>query len=101
VKSAGILSSDYPIQRIWQVNQNEYEGDQNIGLDEGCVRLVVWRSIDYEMRVDELSEDEYQFITALVEGKTFGEIAEMAFSQELGEILQRCIQTGLIIEFSV
>jgi len=101
VSSASLISSDYPVHHIWQVNQNDYEGGQSVSLDEGQAKLLVWRSADYGMRVDALNENEYRFIEGLLEGKTFGYIAEAAYPQALGEILQRCIQMGLIQSFSV
>jgi len=101
VSSASLICSEYPVHHIWQVNQSDYEGDQSVSLDEGHARLIIWRSADYGMRIDELNENEYQFIEGLFEGKTFSYIAELAYPQALGEILQRCIQMGLIQGFSV
>ena len=100
VSSASLISSKHPIQKIWQVNQDDYQGDLSVNLDEGSVSLVIWRSADLGMRIDELSKDETTFINAVLKGASFGELAELDYSQGLDVIVQRCIQTGLIIGFS-
>jgi len=99
VSSANLLSSPYPIQQIWQVNQADYSGDLSVDLDDGGVNLVIWRSADLGMRIDELSDDETTFISAVLKNATFGEIAELSFRQSLDVVVQRCIQSGLIIGF--
>lgn len=99
VSSAQLLSSPYPIQKIWQINQADHQGDLSVNLDDGGVNLVIWRNADLGMRIDALSEDETRFIAAVLNKASFGDIAELSFSQGLDEMVQRCIQTGLIIGF--
>ena len=99
VSSANLLSSPYPIQQIWQVNQADYHGDLSVNLDDGGVNLVIWRNADLGMRIDELSDDEMTFIAAVLKNASFGDIAELNFSQSLDVVVQRCIQAGLIIGF--
>jgi len=99
VNSAFLIQSPYPIQRIWQVNQNDYQEAHSVHLDEGGISLVIWRSADFGMRIDELNEDETRFISAVLNSASFGDIAELEFTQALDVIVQRCIQTGLIIGF--
>jgi len=100
VSSANLLTSLYPIQRIWQVNQHDFQGDHSVSLDEGGVSLVIWRCADFGMRIDELNEDETKFLSAVLNCASFGQIAEIDFNQGLDEIVQRCIQTGLVIGFT-
>ena len=71
-----LLESDFPVHFIWQVNQDDKEesvDDGPIDLDSGGVRLFVWRQ-GLEMRIDMLTEAEWQFAQLLVCGTTFGEI---------------------------
>jgi hypothetical protein len=98
--SAHLLSSPYPVQKIWQVNQADYHGDISVNLNEGGVNLVIWRNADLGMRIDELSDDEITFISAILNNASLGDIAELTFSQGLDVIVQRCIQTGLITSFN-
>jgi hypothetical protein len=100
VSSAHLLSSPYPVQKIWQVNQADFDGDQSVNLDAGGVNLVVWRNADLGMRIDALSDDETTFISAVLNNASLGDIAELTFSQDLNLIVQRCIQAELIIGFS-
>ena len=99
VSSAYLLSSPYPIHHIWRVNQADYNGDISVNLDDGNVSLVVWRNAALGMCIDELSDDETTFITAVLKNASFGDIAELSFTQGLDVIVQRCIQAGLIIGF--
>jgi len=100
VSSAQLLTSPYPIQQIWQVNQADYQGDLSVNLDDGGVSLVIWRNADLGMQIDELSDDETTFIKAVLNNASFGDIAELSFSKGLDQVVQRCIQSGLIIGFS-
>ena len=99
VSSAQLLASLYPIQKIWQVNQADYQGDPSVNLDDGGVSLVIWRNAELGMRIDELSDDETRFIKAVLNNASFGDIAELSFSKSLDQVVQHCIQTGLIIGF--
>ena len=97
---AHLLSSHYPIHKIWQVNQAEYTGDLSVDLDEGHVNLILWRDTELGMRIDKLSEDEKIFIHAVLKNASFGELAELNYNESLDKIVQRCIQKGLIIGFT-
>lgn len=41
--SLRLLRSDWPVQRVWRVNQPDWEGDQVVDLDTGDVALAVYR----------------------------------------------------------
>lgn len=99
--SAFVVRSEFPIQQIWQVNQDEYEGEGIVNLDDGASCLVVWRNAVFGMRIDVLSEQEYAFLKAVKEAKPFGEIATMVSASELTGILGRCMQTGLVVGFEL
>jgi len=99
VSSAHLLSSPYPVHKIWQTNQADFNGESSVNLDDGDVNLVIWRNTELAMRIDEISEDETTFLSAVLNNASFGDIAELTFSQSLDLIVQRCIQTGIIIGF--
>lgn len=96
-----LMKSDYPVQKIWQVNQDGFQGDPIVNLNDGAVNLVVWRDAEFEMRIDELTDEEFQFLLAIKEASTFGEIALMSFSPALEVLLPRCIQMGLVTGFTL
>ncbi|MFC3151084.1 DUF2063 domain-containing protein [Litoribrevibacter euphylliae] len=99
--SAFLMTSDYPVHQIWEVNQDDHQGDQTVNLDDGAVQLVIWRSADYGMRIDLLRDAEYQFLFALDQQKTFGEIAQLTCGEHLNELLPKFIQLGLIAGFNL
>ncbi|HFD86661.1 MAG TPA: hypothetical protein ENJ35_03175 [Gammaproteobacteria bacterium] len=42
--SLQLLTSNYPVHRIWQVNQESFEGEDCVELDEGGAQLLIFRS---------------------------------------------------------
>ena len=99
--SATLLRSPYPVHRIWSVNQDDFQGEPSISLDEGAVELVIWRKTDFGMQIDALSEDEYMFLSAVMNKKSLVEISELSLNQAVELVFQRCIQAGLIIGFKL
>lgn len=53
-----LIQSPYPILRIWEANQDDYQGNEIVNLDEGGVKLLVWRQ-DMHIRMNLLSEKEW------------------------------------------
>jgi hypothetical protein len=84
--SLQLLASDYPIHRIWMVNQNDPQ-DVVISLDEGPSRLAVIRP-QSEVEVRELSIGEFELLRCLVDGKPVGQAFESAVSLETNFDLQ-------------
>lgn len=72
-KNGTLISSIYPIHRIWETNQPDYEGDETVNLDEGGVRLFIWRKV-LDLRIDRLEEVEWQILKIFQEKRTFEEI---------------------------
>ncbi len=98
--SAGLLASDYPVQRIWQVNQDDWTGDQAVDLAAGGARLVVWRQ-GHEMRIDAPDPDAWFLLEAIDAGQTLGEIGDHAVVQDLDTVLPHCVQQGWIAGFGL
>ncbi|MHB1947652.1 MAG: HvfC/BufC family peptide modification chaperone [Gammaproteobacteria bacterium] len=73
-----LLSSEYPIHRIWEVNQETYEGDQTITLMENeRYYFFVFRQ-GLIMRIDVISHDEWQILTWIQSGLTIAQVCEQA-----------------------
>jgi hypothetical protein len=98
--SAHLLASNYPVQRIWQVNQDDWTGDQSVDLNEGDTRLIVWRQ-GHDMRIDEPNPAEWRLLNAIAAGKTLGEIGAAEGLKELDSVLPRCVQNGWIAGFEL
>lgn len=96
----GLKRSSYPVHRIWQVNQEGHESDDIINLDDGGIRMVVWRD-ELTMRIDPLNESEWTLINAVRSGKKFEEICRIfsAMNEEdlIGQFLARCFHNGWIL----
>jgi len=98
--SAALLPSDFPIHRIWQVNQEDWDGDQHVQLDDGGVRVIVWRQ-GYDMRIDELNADQWWLLNAIARGAPFGELSDSGQAADFDTLLPDCVQRGWIAGFTV
>ena len=80
-----LLCSDYPVHRIWAVNQPDtvdaQMGDVSVDLDEGPVRALISRP-KFEVRIEPLGEGEYHWLTALAEGRSIGEAVECGLEKD-------------------
>lgn len=60
-----LLQSPYPVHRIWQVNQADWQGDETVSLQEGGVNLLIQRRtisgalLRYELIVQALDDEQF------------------------------------------
>jgi hypothetical protein len=99
-ESASLIRSDFPIQKIWQVNQPEWQHGQTVNLDEGGCRLIVWRQ-QYDMRIDELNESEWRLLDGVANGIRLEELTEQANIPDFDVLLPACVQRGWIANFEL
>lgn len=102
-KNCTLLESVYPIHRIWESNQDDYKGDNQVNLDEGGVRLIIWRH-GLTMHMDPLDDPQWALLTELNQHQLFGQVCEK-FSQthtneDIGIVLSSILQRGWIASFS-
>lgn len=99
-----LLRSNYPIVRIWQVNQAGYENDPLVDLAEGGVKLLVIRR-NYAIEMKPLADGEYIFLQALANGCTVSHAYGLALAQEstfdLGLTLRTHISQGTLNRFLI
>jgi hypothetical protein len=97
-----LLQSQYPILRIWQVNQDGYAGDPAVDLAEGAARILVSRP-HLEVELEALGEAEFTLLRAVASGRTLGEACEAAMEVQpefdLGACLQHRLLRGTLVEF--
>lgn len=98
--SANLIASDYPVHRIWQVNQDDWADDQVVDLDDGGVKLIVWRR-GHDMYIDELDAAEWLLLNLINAELTLGAIADTKGLDNLDAVLPRCVQNGWIAGFDV
>jgi hypothetical protein len=90
------MQSEFPVHRIWQVNQESWRGDASVNLDEGGVRLAVYRD-DLEIALLPLGPDAYALAGALLETGSLGAAsATMEEEGRLGRALHELISAGLL-----
>lgn len=99
--ASALLASIYPVLRIWQVNQDDYRGDQDVDLGEGGVNMLVTRR-DFALQVEGLPDGEFRFLASLSQGATLLEAADAAGTEadfDLGAALARFVAAGVIVGF--
>ena len=75
--SAGstLIESAYPVEKIWRANQSGVTSDELINLDEGGVKLIVYRQ-DLDVVILPLSQEQWLFLQAVNQALPFAEICE-------------------------
>lgn len=102
--SVRFLASNFPVLRIWQANQEDYEGDGHISLDEGGCQSLIYRP-KLEVEIVALNEGEYLFLTLLEKEVTLSQALEQVTinnpSFDILAVLQRWFANGLFTEFYI
>ncbi len=102
---SSLLTSSYPIHRIWEVNQEDYVGNQTIILpDHARFDYLIWRK-ELVMRIDIVEQDTWQILTWMNDRFTWGEICEKVSEKlpgvDLEELLPQLVNCGWVAEFEV
>ena len=66
-----LLRSRYPVRRIWQVSQPDYQGDQAVALDGGGEHLLLRRE-GFDPVVEDVTAAEFALLEALSRGESLG-----------------------------
>jgi hypothetical protein len=93
--SARFLTSNFPVLKIWQTNQENYVGDDRISLDEGGCHLLVYRP-ELEVNILSLSPSEYLFLSLLDLKLTLTQAVEQVLMKEPHFDVQAILQRGLL-----
>jgi len=98
-----LLSSSYPIVRIWQVNQEEYDGDQTADLTAPGECVLILR--DHSgVENDILLRSEYVFLAELKKDNTLGESVEASLQLDqdfdLDFFLTKHVQNKTLVDFN-
>ncbi|PIR39552.1 MAG: hypothetical protein COV35_03320 [Alphaproteobacteria bacterium CG11_big_fil_rev_8_21_14_0_20_39_49] len=100
--SSYLISSDYPIYKIWEVSQDNYDGELNIDIRSGGVDILVVRP-EYKINTIILEKGEYRFLTYLKNGKNLEEAFENACKDntqfDVGTALQKFVLNGTFVDF--
>ncbi len=99
-----LLASPYPVHRIWQVNQPDYEGDQSVDLNAGAVRLlIVCRAGRVELLM--LGVGEWTLLRALADRQRFAAACDAALAAQpdldLDATIPHLIAQATIVDFDL
>lgn len=97
-----LVSSDYPILRIWQVNQEDFAGEQTVDLDSGGDKLLAVRP-ENQVVVLPLSDGEFELLNVLAGGDSLDRACEAALAVEenldIPSYLRAHVLSGALVGF--
>jgi hypothetical protein len=102
--AAALLTSAYPLFRIWEVHQDDYRGEIAVDLGSGAETVVVYRP-QYRATVARLARGEVVFLTAIGHGDLLGTALDRASAADaafdFAASLQRWATENIIVDLSV
>lgn len=98
--SCQLIQSNYPLDQIWQIHQPDFNGNQQVNLDDGGCQLMVFRH-GVTIHIDSISLDVYQFLSACRQQLTLAEIQEKYPQYDYANILTEVIKCGYLGEFVI
>lgn len=100
--ASALLASSYPVQRIWEVNQPSFAGDQDVDLAQGGVKLLIIRR-GFQIELQALGTGEFAMLEGLAAGCTVAEAYAQAAQVEpefnFRQFLKRHLSGGTLAEF--
>jgi hypothetical protein len=98
--AARLLASEFPVLRIWQVNQPDWRGEDGVDLGEGGSRVLVMRR-GTDIQFEPLDAAEFAWLAALQRGDALRVALEEALALDpafdLGAALARRFAGGVIV----
>jgi hypothetical protein len=102
--SATFIASDYPIVRIWEVNQTDFVGDMKVDWTAPGDLMLIARD-DLEITIQSLPRASFNFLRALNGGESLEAAAGLAFEADAAFNLQAAllaaIQSNLIVDIKL
>jgi hypothetical protein len=99
-----LVKSDYPVHRIWQVNQEGFNGEDEVSLDEGGVCIAVLRP-QLEVLVQAVPCAEWEFLSALDAGCTLDQAVDAAGRVDqvfdLATVLRSRVEDNTLVNTSI
>ncbi len=95
-----LLQSDYPVQRIWTVNQPGYSGDQRVQLDAGGVSLLVQRQ-GATIQLVPLTRPVYQLLEMAAQGRCLDDILNRIPAPLFADTLASCFAHRCFSSYSI
>lgn len=102
--SVHLISSNFPIHRLWEISQDGYDGEINVDINSGGVDILIVRP-EYKINTIILEKGEYAFLRALQNEQTLATAFEYACLDnenfDVGEALQKFVLNGTFADFYI
>jgi len=102
--ACALFEADYPVARIWQIHQPEYDGEFAVDLASGAECALVHRP-EWRASVRRLAGGEFAFLRALVEEEPLGAALERALAADsafdLGATLAAFVRERTVVDFKL
>jgi hypothetical protein len=98
--AVAVLSSAYPLFRIWEVHQDDYRGELAVDLGGGGEQVVVYRP-QFRATVAKLASGEAAFLSAVARGSLLGPALEAALNNDPGFDLSASLQNWTLANIVV
>ena len=99
--ACALMESRWPLARIWEVHQDDFDGEFSVDLDAGPERILVCRP-QFRVFVGALSAGGYRFLSASASGAALAEALDAALAEEpafdLGAALAAWLDAGVIVD---
>jgi hypothetical protein len=97
--ASALIASPWPLDRFWEVHQDDYRGEASVDLDSVPGRFLVFRP-RWHVTLEALTMGDFHFLTAAERSATLGEALEAAAAADSGfdatNALARWIGKGVI-----
>lgn len=98
--ACALLTSRWPLTRIWAVHQPDHAGDRQVAFDDATHGCLVYRP-EWRVRVVELAAGEYAFLASVSNGAQLERCVETALtadaSFDLGQALAAWVEARVIV----
>lgn len=99
-----LLTSQFPVHRIWETNQPDFSGDPPVDLNRGGVHLLVRRE-DYQAVLQPLTPGEWAFLNACQAGADLSHASVSGLEADphfdIGSVLQKFVADSILVDFSL
>lgn len=94
-----LFYSTFPILRIWQVNQPDYQGDTTVHLEEGECWIFIHRHAD-QVFCERLTQQEFNLLTAFQQELNFEQVCQtLNNAQDLPTLFAQVVAKRWVVDF--
>lgn len=102
--SCRLMSSRFPVLRIWEVCQPDFESGATVNLRQGAVNILVRRQ-GFSVIAEVVPSGEFAMLSALARGDGFADAYDCARREDGGfdpaAFLQKYLLSGVLVDFAV